>query len=72
MSNRTFEGDFNSVFGGIESEARPYSAQELYEIDYNKGMKDAESGIRFVDQGLAYTEGYFFGKASMTAKEAMR
>lgn len=67
-----FQKDFNAQFSDMKAQAKPYTATELYEIDYSKGMKDAENGVMFKDQGLAYTEGYFFQCASQTAKEAMK
>lgn len=71
-NERTFNTDFDGVFSDIASEAKPYTAKELYDIDYKKGVEDAENGIRFVDQGLAYTEGYFFQKAHEISQEAMK
>lgn len=65
-----FQKDFNAQFSDMKAEAKPYTAKELYDLDYEKGMKDAANGVRFKDQGLAYTEGYFFQNAHQISTEA--
>lgn len=50
---------FADTWNSIESEAKPYTKEELSEImEYDQGMKDCANGVIHKSKSAAYDRGY--------------